>query len=291
MHDPPPPLSSPSGDIPVGLEAVILRCLEKEASFRFATVAELAAALCPLGPPRCEVSLERIEHVLSHAPVQPPAPSTSVESSGGTLSPSFGAAHRTRGRLLIPAALGGAGIILGTAVLLALRFPGRSPPAVLPVPPAIPAAESTMNLLSPPSSELAPLSPTPTTPSSTGTAAFPSPPSRPGSPTHRAPSPAADAAACKVVTFYDTLGNKRFKSGVSMSGRAKAILLAALGHAAILGPRLARADDAECVAASEESLALEQQGKLRDAVSGSPTAPPIPARSKSSRSARRESRP
>ena len=32
---------------------------------RFANVAELARALCPFGPPRCEQSLERIEHVLA----------------------------------------------------------------------------------------------------------------------------------------------------------------------------------------------------------------------------------
>jgi hypothetical protein len=48
-----------------------------------------------------------------------------------------------------------------------------------------------------------------------------------------------------------------------MSARCLGVILAV---AALSAPELARADDAACIAASEESLVLRQKGKLRDAL-------------------------
>jgi serine/threonine-protein kinase len=60
VADPPPPLRSLRADAPEGLEAVILRCLEKDPAWRIRNVAELARELEPFAPSRCEVSIRRI---------------------------------------------------------------------------------------------------------------------------------------------------------------------------------------------------------------------------------------
>ena len=48
LYTPAPPLRNTHGDVPDGLEELLLRCLEKEPARRFATVEELARALAPL---------------------------------------------------------------------------------------------------------------------------------------------------------------------------------------------------------------------------------------------------
>ena len=50
--------------VPRGLEAVIGRCLERDPSKRFPSVAALATALARFGTPRVQASLDRIIHVL-----------------------------------------------------------------------------------------------------------------------------------------------------------------------------------------------------------------------------------
>ncbi|HEX4449147.1 MAG TPA: protein kinase, partial [Polyangiaceae bacterium] len=60
----PAPLASIRADLPRGLEAVVLRCLEKSASRRYQTVADLAAALVPFGPPDARARADRIRRIL-----------------------------------------------------------------------------------------------------------------------------------------------------------------------------------------------------------------------------------
>lgn len=55
-------------DIPPALETVIMRCLQKDRERRYATVAQLAAALLPFAPDESEASLKRICHHLSLDP-------------------------------------------------------------------------------------------------------------------------------------------------------------------------------------------------------------------------------
>ncbi|MCW5837691.1 MAG: serine/threonine protein kinase, partial [Labilithrix sp.] len=62
------PATSPRShrpDLPEALERVILRCLEKEPSDRFATIGALAAALAPFAHPRDRVLAERIGDIAS----------------------------------------------------------------------------------------------------------------------------------------------------------------------------------------------------------------------------------
>jgi serine/threonine-protein kinase len=53
--DPAPPLRSRRADVSEGLEAAVMRCLEKDPSRRWQSVAELATALAPFGSRRSRV--------------------------------------------------------------------------------------------------------------------------------------------------------------------------------------------------------------------------------------------
>jgi len=61
---PPAPLRDRRPEVPLGLEAVILKCLEKKPENRYANVAELALALAPYAPKRARSSVERITRVI-----------------------------------------------------------------------------------------------------------------------------------------------------------------------------------------------------------------------------------
>jgi serine/threonine protein kinase len=62
-----PPLRALCPNAPLELEAIILRCLEKEATRRFHDVGELAIALYPFAPRRARISAERCCYVLKSA--------------------------------------------------------------------------------------------------------------------------------------------------------------------------------------------------------------------------------
>lgn len=62
--EPPTPLRQHKPDVSADLEAVILRCLEKDRDKRVPSVAELARLLAPFGSDRAPISVERIVRVL-----------------------------------------------------------------------------------------------------------------------------------------------------------------------------------------------------------------------------------
>jgi serine/threonine-protein kinase len=65
--DPPVPITSIRSDVPGGLETVVLRCLEKERSARYPSVADFAVALRSFATPEAKASIERITRTLAQS--------------------------------------------------------------------------------------------------------------------------------------------------------------------------------------------------------------------------------
>ncbi len=147
----PRPLEEICVDLPVGLSAVIMRCLEKDVARRFATVGELARALGRYAP-RAAVSVERISRLspATDAPVSAMADTVSSVPPPASIPPRLTPApaplvpastqaewdqrvSRPTGRpaspRLVPFALGfGALLVIGSAgfVLARSRHPGAA---------------------------------------------------------------------------------------------------------------------------------------------------------------------
>ncbi|MBL8612727.1 MAG: serine/threonine protein kinase [Myxococcales bacterium] len=85
--DPPPTLRQRVPAAPPGLEAIVARCLMKDAGQRFQTVGELAEALRPFAPERARFLVDRVQRVVQAVPVRPSYgqsahPSPFVDPSG-----------------------------------------------------------------------------------------------------------------------------------------------------------------------------------------------------------------
>jgi serine/threonine-protein kinase len=112
--DPAPPLRSVNPGVSMGLEAVVMRCLEKDMARRYPTVADLALALHPLASPEGKRAAERIARIGkpletpgSYAVARsdaPPAPggSSSTQANWQTA----GAERRRRNTTLVVVVLG-----------------------------------------------------------------------------------------------------------------------------------------------------------------------------------------
>jgi serine/threonine protein kinase len=127
-----PPLGTKRPDVPPELAEVIARCMLRESAQRYPNVAKLAAALAPFGPPRSDISVERISRVLGasvppsgsevHAPHRMHGTaSTWANSQAGTRRP-------TKAPLAIALAGGACVLVLGSGILWrALRTPDAAP--------------------------------------------------------------------------------------------------------------------------------------------------------------------
>jgi serine/threonine protein kinase len=74
LDEKPEPLASFRPDVPRALDAVVLRCLEKAPARRFQTVADLAQALVPFGPPETRALALRIHGILGKGVPVPRSP-------------------------------------------------------------------------------------------------------------------------------------------------------------------------------------------------------------------------
>jgi hypothetical protein len=156
----PPPTRVFRPDVPPGLEAAMVRCLEKDKRLRFRNVSELANALADFGPKRSRAAVDRIAGMVHAAGLvagglpMPPPPATATtgasHDSHGTISPVGGT---TPGRTAPdmpggknarwPLALGAGVLAIGAAATLALVHkngvsadsPSRAPVAAEALPP------------------------------------------------------------------------------------------------------------------------------------------------------------
>ncbi|HEY8038325.1 MAG TPA: serine/threonine-protein kinase [Polyangiaceae bacterium] len=121
-------------DVPPGLVAAVDRCLQKEPSARFQSIAELATALEEFGPPGAHEQAERVRAVAAghgghRSQPELPVPSSRVAVTGGT-SVSWGetqlAPLRRRRARLVPALVAAVGVLGVAVALIAWRAQGTA---------------------------------------------------------------------------------------------------------------------------------------------------------------------
>lgn len=198
MAEPPPAFTA---TMPRGLDAVVMRCLEKDPQNRFADAGALAAALAPYGPPESRAVAERIARVVRSSGASLPdirtdasgpnaALTTSAASGIAQTNASFGTVSSTVPKRALPtmplAIAGGAALVLAVLVgVLATRgkhddataasATGAPPPAVASV---LPSATA----MAPPAAPPPVPGPPPTSDSATAAAAPSPPPAAPPPP-------------------------------------------------------------------------------------------------------------
>lgn len=127
LGDPPVPLRDRRGDVPPELEAVVLRCLDKNPQSRFATIAALAEALAPFSP-ASHLSVERIARVTGTRAPLPSLPSLGPDNTGSrrvvlpvsSTAGSFTRTQRAEGHQLVPMLAIGGAVMAVVVVVLAL---------------------------------------------------------------------------------------------------------------------------------------------------------------------------
>ncbi len=203
LQEPPPFPRQFRPDLPQGLEAAILRCLEKDRQRRFANVGELAAALAPFGSANASRSAERVSKVLSAAGISssqleiPRSGSSeaSTQSSWGKSAHKRGSGRAVLASLALVAVLGGGALLLHHHDSLPApdsATAGTPPPSTAtrqvntaaPPPPVVPVVATTEAPSATPTTTVA----APTTPSSSAAAEAREPAS---------PKPAAQKAHAK----------------------------------------------------------------------------------------------
>jgi eukaryotic-like serine/threonine-protein kinase len=167
IADAPFPVSSFAAGVPPGLETVVLGCLEKDASRRISSAAELAMRLVPFASPDGVMLATRVERsarasgsspsIAPAPPISPsaPAPAATYGDTGTDLSATSPAAFRARARngsgrgaalllaaLVLVVAVGG--LVYAFAAGRAKGAPSTStlapPPAPAAPPPSVAAA-------------------------------------------------------------------------------------------------------------------------------------------------------
>ncbi len=227
-----PPIRTFRPDVPEGLEAVILRCLEKDRKQRFQNVAELAVALLPFAPKRARAAVERISGIIQAAglsasaiamPLTPLMAGAGVSAATGIpvshSAASLPGVSPRQSVTLVVALVVTVAVLVGAGFAVRAVLAGRQPPAAAagvvqstsatPTPSATPSpSDSTATPTATPSDSTAAAAPPPTT------TATPTPTSTPSKPRPRdtaTPSAGKGAPNCNPSYYYDTSGTKHYK--------------------------------------------------------------------------------
>jgi serine/threonine-protein kinase len=191
LSDPPAPLTGDGHAVAPELEAVVLRCLEKDPARRFPDVAAVARAIAPFGSGELRTVADRIARLLHGRPGSPSAPPLSAarDETGESLARThelFGtSAPPTRARRSSATAIGiGTAIAVGTALVAGAAL--RSRPAIAP---AVSAGPSRATELAPSSSIARTSPPMPTTAASAAPLPAESIAAPPAEPTAESPRP------------------------------------------------------------------------------------------------------
>jgi serine/threonine-protein kinase len=193
---PPPSLATFRADVPVSLEAVILRCLEKDARARYRNIGEFAVALLPFAP-QAKTLVERISGIMQASGLSasamnvPPSPRvggtlmTTAETTapvGQTLSNTPG----IKAAVVIAAFLGTIAFAIGGFVFLSRKGSSGHDPQ---------ATASAVTAASPPAAAAAPPSVDPEAPKD-----VPPPPPPPVAAPTEVPDAKAVSAASRPAT-------------------------------------------------------------------------------------------
>jgi eukaryotic-like serine/threonine-protein kinase len=229
-------------ELPIGIDDLILACLQKERGARVQTVTEFANRLAPFAPKRSRLSVERIANLSRTGGVESarvedspdselPLPPATFASFGRTTRPSA----RVKGRVLGLLAIG---LVAGAILLLRHRAPESVPrpsaasgasalegAVAVSALSAVPIPSTTPPQVQPPPGSAHSALPAPTTASSGGKrapkkstpAAQPTPMAtalKDSAPVPAVPAPAARAEPnCDIPYSFDARGNKVFKKG------------------------------------------------------------------------------
>ncbi len=237
--EPTPPIRSFRPDVPIELEAIVAKCLEKDRRNRYRNVAELALALLPFAPKRAKASVERISGIIQSSglsasalevPVSPTGGGTQV--SGATMPPVGRTTAGLPGRKMavVGGTLGAVAVLaaIASAVLFWRARPTHhddppvaavqttSPPIVPTAPPATPVKVEEPKPVDPvPTAAAPPVSaPAPAAAPAEPGGALPTPKRKPPV---NGPSPPPVAAVakpaagpCKLVKTLDATGEVHF---------------------------------------------------------------------------------
>ena len=221
------PLRQLRPDVPPGLEAALDRCLEKDPARRYQNVAEMAAAFAPFGPPRSEVSVERILHVVGGADLANSGRAPGFPQSGAMLAAPTAVGVRTNSQwsgsvsgvgspplpTTVKVILGGlalAVVVAGIAVAVIVSNRATTGAVVV----SATAASANAGAGNAGAAATGALSASPSAssaPSAAEAAATASAPAATVVPRHTTPPKASAPPACKTISYFDEDGNKRFK--------------------------------------------------------------------------------
>jgi len=195
LSAPPEPLREKRPDAPPGIEAVILKCLERDRAQRYQNVAELALALYPFAPKRSKISVDRVSGVLKAAgisastlsvPAPPSEPPSTARVGAGTAASWGNTASKPTNNTALYAGVTGGVMVAVIGAVLFFRHGGSTSESAA-IQPSAPAPATALAAPEPPATA----TPAAATPETAAPAIAPAPSPPPAASASAAPSASA----------------------------------------------------------------------------------------------------